>query len=80
MRVVWAPIALDRAEEAARFIAEDRPSAAAKWIDGLFAAVSELRRFPERGRMVPEMGRPEVREILYGRHRVVYRIGKKRFM
>ncbi len=78
MRVVWTPIALDRAEEAARYIAIDRPSAAAKWIDGLFLAVGELRKFPERGRMVPEIGSPEVREILYGSHRVVYRLGKKR--
>ncbi len=78
MRVVWAPIALDRAEEAARFIAADRPAAAAKWIDGLFGAVAKLSAFPDKGRMVPEVGRAEIREILYGKYRVVHRLEEKR--
>jgi len=78
MRVVWAPIALDRAEEAARFIAADRPAAAAKWIDGLLDAVAKLTAFPDKGRMVPEVGRAEIREILYGSYRVVYRLEEKR--
>jgi toxin ParE1/3/4 len=78
MRVIWAPVALDRAEEAARFIAADRPAAAAKWIDGLFDAVARLSAFPDKGRMVPEVGRADVREVLYGKYRVVYRLEEKR--
>ncbi len=78
MRVAWAPLALDRAEEAARFIAADRPAAAAKWIDGLFDAVAKLSAFPDNGRMVPEVGRSEIREVLYGKYRVVYRLEEKR--
>ena len=78
MRVIWAPVALDRAEEAARFIAADRPTAAAKWIDGLFDAVAKLSAFPDKGRMVFEVGRPEIREVLYGKYRVVYRLEEKR--
>ena len=78
MRIVWAPIALDRAEEAARYIACDRPTAAVKWIDGLFEAVAKLKAFPHRGRMVPEVGRPEIREVLYGQYRVIYRLEEKR--
>ncbi len=78
MRVAWAPIALDRAEEAARYIAGDRPSAAAKWIVGLLEAVAKLRAFPHKDRMVPEVGRAEIREILYGQYRVIYRLEEKR--
>ena len=77
MRIIWAPIALDRAEEAARYIAGDRPSAA-KWIDGLFDAVAKLRAFPHKGRMVSEVGRAEIREVLYGQYRVIYRLEEKR--
>jgi len=71
---------LDRAEEAARYIAGDRPAAAAKWIDGLFGAVAKLRVFPHKGRMVPEVGRAEIREVLYGQYRVVYRLEEKRLL
>lgn len=80
MRIVWAPIALDRAEEAAQYIAGDRPSAAAKWIDGLFEAVAGLKGFPHKGRMVPEVGRAEIREVLYGQYRVIYRREEKRLI
>ncbi len=78
MRVVWAPIALDRVEEAARYIAQDRPQAAAKWIDGLFGSVKKLASFPKSGRVVPEVGRPEIRELIYGQYRVIYRLEAKR--
>ena len=78
MRIIWAPIALDRAEEAARYIARDRPAAAAKWIDGLFDAVSDLKTFPQKGRVVPEVRRTEVREVLYGQYRVIYRLEENR--
>ena len=78
MRVVWTPIALDRVEEAARYIAQDRPQAAAKWIDGLFNSVRQSADFPESGRVVPEVGRPELRELIYGRYRVIYRLEAKR--
>ena len=77
MRVIWAPRALDRAAEAAEYIAEDRPEVAAKWVDGLFDAVGKLARFPRRGRIVPEVGRSEVRELLYEGYRVVYRVDEK---
>jgi len=80
MRVIWAPVALDRAEEAARFIAADRPAAAAEWIDGLFDAVAKLSAFPDKGRMVPVVGRADVREVLYGKYRVVYRLEEKRLI
>ena len=33
-----------------------------------------LKNFPERGRVVPEVGRAEVREVIYRSYRIVYRI------
>ena len=78
MRVIWAPLALDRAAEIARYIAADRPAAAGRWIDGLVRLVAGLSRAPKRGRIVPEVGRPDLREILHGRYRVIYRLDPKR--
>jgi plasmid stabilization system protein ParE len=71
-------LALDRAAEIARYIAADRPTAAERWIDGLMRTVDGLARSPRRGRMVPEVGRAEIREVLYGPYRVIYRLGPKR--
>lgn len=78
MRVVWTRLALARLEANARYIAADRPGAAARWAAGAFDAVAELATFPRRGRMVPEVGRPEIREVLYGDYRVMYRVEPKR--
>ena len=75
MKIIWSPLAIDRAAEAARFIAADDLSAAARWVDGLFQAVSKLERHPVIGKAVPELNRPSIRQIFYRSHRVIYRIG-----
>lgn len=72
MRIVWSPLALERVEETARYIADDNPDAALRWVDNLFASVGRLAEFPESGRMVPEVGSPRIRELISGAYRVIY--------
>ena len=78
MRVVWSPLAIERAAEAATYIARDTPIAARRWVDGLFAAAGTLSRLPERGRLVPELRRADIRELLLGNYRIVYRVEARR--
>jgi toxin ParE1/3/4 len=79
VRVVWAPLAIERAYEAAAYIAGDKPGAALRWLDGLFAVTDRLKMFPESGRVVPEIGLPEFREVVYRRaYRIIYRLEKNR--
>ena len=78
MRVVWAPLALERAAEIARYIAADRPAGAARWIDRLVQIVATLRSQPRRGRRVPELDRDYLREVLHGEYRVIYRVDARR--
>ncbi len=74
MKVVWSPLALERVEETARYIAEDNPDAAVRWVDDLFAKVERLADFPESGRMVPEVKSPRIRELIFGAYRVIYSV------
>lgn len=75
MKLVWSPLALERVDEAAEYIARDRPEAARRWVRSLFEAVRRLERFPESGRPVPELShRPELREMIHGAYRVIYRV------
>jgi plasmid stabilization system protein ParE len=37
--------------------------------------VARLADFPESGRTIPELGVRHVREVIFGAHRVFYRIG-----
>ena len=74
MRVIWAPRALERVAEAVEYIAQDHPAAAVAWIDRLFERVALLEDQPLQGRQLPEASRPDLREVLYGRYRVIYRV------
>lgn len=77
MKVVWSPLAERRALEAVDYIAQDRPLAAAAWLEALIERVGQLERVARRGRVVPEIGRPEYRQIVHAPYRVVYRIDPK---
>jgi toxin ParE1/3/4 len=74
VRLVWSPLALERVVEIANEIALEHPAAAEDWVEGIFAAVERLERFPESGRVVPEVRRAEIREVIFGRYRVLYRL------
>lgn len=77
MRVVWTLLAVERANEAAAYIAQDKPEAALRWLDGLLDSTDNLAAFPQSGRIVPEIGLPEYREIVYRKsHRVIYNVDK----
>ena len=77
MRVVWTFFAIERATEAAAYIARDKPKAASMWLDGLFDSTDVLVDFPHSGRIVPEIGLAEYREIVYRKsHRVLYNVDK----
>jgi plasmid stabilization system protein ParE len=65
---------LDRVEEIVNDIALDRPRAARDWVNGLFDTVHALTIFPEKGRVVPEVGRVDIRELIDQRHRVIYKL------
>ena len=77
MRIIWSPLAVDRASEIADYIAQDKPSAAEKWIDTVFSKVEQLKSSPEIGRIVPEINDSQFRELIYGNYRIIYRIETK---
>ena len=77
MKIIWSPLAVDRASEIADYIAQDKPSAAERWINEVFAKVEQLKSSPEIGRIVPEISDGQFRELIYGNYRIIYRIEKK---
>ena len=77
MKIIWSPLAIDRSSEIVDYIAQDKPSAAEKWISTVFSKVEQLKSSPEIGRIVPELNNAQFREIIYGNYRIIYRIEKK---
>jgi plasmid stabilization system protein ParE len=77
MKIIWSPLAIDRTSEIVEYIAMDKPSAADKWINTLFSKVKQLDSSPKSGRVVPEIGNDQFRELIYGNYRIIYRVEKK---
>jgi plasmid stabilization system protein ParE len=74
MKIVWSPLALERVQDFARYIARDKPTAAEKRVRNLFKAFGCLSEQPQSCRMVPELKRPDLREFIYGNYRVIYKL------
>ncbi len=76
MKVFWSPRAVEDLKEIARFIGKDNPRVARLFADKLKRRAESLSRFPKRGRIVPELGRDDIREIIEGNYRIAYRVRK----
>ena len=77
MKVVWTEQALRRLTEIQDFIARPNREAAARLVHRIAERGEGLSKFPEMGRMVPELPGTGLREIIEGRYRIVYRIQAK---
>lgn len=77
MKILWSPLAIDRVAEIAEYIAMDNPDAAENWVDTVFKKVEDLKIFPESSRIVPETVNINIRELIYGNYRIIYRVEEK---
>lgn len=74
MRIIWSDRAIADLTEIRDFIAEDSAANAVAMVERLLDAAGRLALFPERGRRVPEApDLPELRELLVGSYRLIYR-------
>jgi toxin ParE1/3/4 len=72
--VRWTETATQDLEEAAAFISRDSRFYAAALVQETRAAARSLRTFAERGRMVPEVDAPDIRELFIGSYRLIYQV------
>lgn len=77
MKIIWSPKAALDLNRIVDFISRDKKETALQWARLIHRKVSRLQRFPKSGRVVPELGRDEIREILIGDYRIVYKVGSQ---
>jgi len=73
MKVIWAPLAREQVADAFAFMSAERPAAAVRWFEQVVESAGSLSVFPDMGGMMPEAGRPEVRQVLVDPYRLIYR-------
>ena len=78
MKIQWSPLAVDRVSEIAEYIAQDDPFSAETWVRSVFDRVKQVKDFSKSGYYVPEIKRKDIRELIYGNYRIIYRIEKNR--
>ena len=72
--IIWSPQALKDLESIRDYIAQDSVRYADLVVARIVSSVERLRSFPESGRVVPELNRQDIREVIVRPYRVVYRI------
>jgi plasmid stabilization system protein ParE len=74
VEVRWTLQAADDFEAIANYIAADSPHYARLFVTDILAAIDRAALFPNSGRVVPETNTPDIREILLGNYRIMYRV------
>jgi plasmid stabilization system protein ParE len=80
MKISWTLEALEHLIEIEDYIAKDSPARAATFVDELVDHVETVvAENPQIGRMVPEIARPGIRELIHWKYRIVYRVKESGF-
>jgi addiction module RelE/StbE family toxin len=72
--VRWTETATKDLEEAAEFIRRDSRFYAAALVREAQTVARSLRTFAERGRVVPEIDAPDIRELFIRSYRLLYQV------
>lgn len=76
-RVAWTETAWRDLEHVADYIAEHSPGYAAALVRRIRDQARSLEELSERGRIVPELDQPAVRELVVGSYRLIYEISEE---
>jgi len=77
-KVVWSYEATEDLDAVADYIARDSAFYAAAFVQEVIEASRSLDMFSERGRIVPEVGNPSIRELFVREYRLIYSIERNR--
>ncbi len=73
-KIKWTPQSLDDVDAIASFIARNSGYYAQMFTIKILEIVEHLKLFPESSRIVSELNRKEIREVIFGNYRIIYRM------
>lgn len=77
MRIEWTAPAVADLEGLKEYIARDSLVYADLTVSQIVGLVERLEEYPRLGKPVPEYRQQNIRQVLYGHYRVIYRITEK---
>jgi len=78
MQLVWTREALDRLSDIEEYVSKDSPNRAINFVNYLIDQGETLKDHPKIGRIVPEIGNENIRELIAKKYRIIYRLSEKR--
>lgn len=76
MRIIWTKEALERLIEIEDYISKGSPERAAKFVDQIVEHAELLSKNSGLGQTVPEIANPIIRELIFKKYRIVYRLNE----
>jgi toxin ParE1/3/4 len=76
MKIRWTHEALEQLTAIEDYISKDSPERTARFVDQLIEHAESLSDKPRLGRTVPEIANPVIRELLFKKYRIVYRLNE----
>ncbi len=74
--VIWSQESRQDLDNIFIRLSSESPAYAQKWIDEVFKKLALIEHFPNMGRKVTEIRISNIREIMAGRYRILYHIGR----
>lgn len=74
VKIIWTDFAIDDLKSIHEYIARDSKFYADRYIDKLISRIDDLENFPKMGKVVPEFNIENIRELIEGNYRLVYKI------
>ncbi|MBD3383387.1 type II toxin-antitoxin system RelE/ParE family toxin [candidate division KSB1 bacterium] len=74
MNIFFSNSAQNDVVNTVKYISRDKPKAAKKWAIEIKRSIQNLSDFPRLGRIVPEFSDENIRELVKGQYRIVYKI------
>lgn len=74
VRLIWTDQAIDDIESIGDYVAETSEKYAKRTVQKLYERTDVLKSYPKSGRVVPEKGEENIRELIEGSYRIIYEI------
>ena len=74
MKVRWTRTAIGHLASIYDHIRQDSPRYARRMVDHITARSQQISNFPRSGQVVPEYQDPDIREVIEGSYRVIYKV------
>ncbi len=80
LRIEWSPEAIEDIESIADYIQRDSLFYAKAVVNKIFQCTEKLKEFPKIGRVVPELEKEDIRELIVYSYRLIYQVKENQIL